>query len=271
MADTHNIKPLLPTTICLLALVLITGCGGSPRDVAFHPSLPQQQESAPATTGHPYYPLTEGTYAAYSIRQIARAHFDYTAYEIIVDEYRQEPSPHGSHLIMQYSQGSACVAAKVQPYYMIEWAFTNSSAPLSSPIKIPQTLGDVKAVSSSGIPYIGEAVQADWGTEDHPEPLITMNPVAGERIFELTTVRSCADANVIREEDFGLEYTTVRHHETWQGFSDVWQTSLIELHQGAQPIYYNFFFARNIGLVGFSCWTISPDYLSCGNEYTAVN
>jgi hypothetical protein len=254
---------MIRKVLLLLFAVMVVGCGGKSSPT---PTEPTPKATA-VETGNPYYPMRSGTAQVFTVNTMSAAHWDAATHEVVTDTLDPLPNPHGAYLILRYDVGT-CAVFGDKVFHFAEWNFQQTTTPNSGAIVRQRMLGDVETTASNGIPYIGEQIEGTSTTQSVPEPLITMQPVAGEEMHERSTVgRSCDEPAGILEANFLLDYYTVRHWESWRGYADVWQTSLVENHPSGMVVYYTYFFSRNVGLIGFTCWTAQPNHYSCGNEY----
>jgi len=110
----------------------------------------------------------------------------------------------------------------------------------------------VEVINGVEKPYFGEinAVQSegkyDAIYEWPPIPVITSSPVPDEIIIGSSEI---FNYNSIINEQFDWTYMTLRHYNKWGKYEDVFRTSLVEHNIPGKQHFYNYWFARDVGLI----------------------
>lgn len=210
--------------------------------------------------------MTEGTHLTFPVVAITAAHWDINTNELVVDSTGANTTIGHKYLVEQYSTNT-CADYPGKTFYVNTYTFNDTGFPVAT-IDLNSSLQNTTFLSDNGISFLGETINV-YGKSTVGEPLLSVNPVAGEHIHtDSIWTKGCGN-NTTVEVGFQTDYWTVRHVDSWNGFSDVWITSLIERPNTPNPTYYGFAFARNIGQVGAWCWESQPNYYSCGNVYIA--
>lgn len=116
------------------------------------------------------------------------------------------------------------------------------------------------SVSSTGIPYWGELANPN-GIVMPAEAIITKNPVVGE-VIEAWSVTYTGCNTQVLYPSFHWRYQTTAHYDTWNGYSDVIRTDLVEYAHESDPTakdwVYTYFFVRGIGMVNVVWGKLDP-------------
>lgn len=258
--------------VSFTAFLLLAGCGGGGGNGT---GIPTPVISS-LGTGLPYNPMIPGSHLSFSIAQITAAHWNTNSNELIVDATGSSVNRDGFHNLVEQYSTNTCANFPGQTFYVNAYSFNDTGAPLSGPVDLNKSLQDGFFSDSNGVQYLGEAINGLL-SGNGGEPVLSTSPVAGEHIHNVQTwygpVNSanggCGNTSVY-ETGFTTDYYTVRHVDSWNGFSDVWITSLIEQAVTDHPIYYGYAYARSVGQVGSWCWSAAQDHYSCGNLYVAL-
>lgn len=217
--------------------------------------LPSAAKTAPLqATGSPYYPMHAGQRIHYQANNITGQYNPETMWLAVLTRTRY------AEFDWTYSTGS-CPYIGNQP---VSWFGDPSIYAFGNSIAYGRNS------YNNVVPYIGEVAHeapGDRGLVIPPEPLITLYPVAGERIETYSTLRANCDDGTISNQSYRTTYVTQGHYATWGAWSDVWVTSLLEY--GSTQHIYNYAFARNVGLINMWHGDVSSGTIY-GYEYYAL-
>jgi hypothetical protein len=245
----------------ILIVAALVGCGGggdSKTTIAASVNVVDPAKG----TGNPYYPMRENTQIVYQVSPVT-SKWD-------PDSQRLDIVERGTLANQQTLQYSLYRCGD-KPYFVTTYNTGALTASAPIPAGWKQSLLDSFFTSSTGISYLGEGLNA-YGVVTPGEAKLSMSPVAGEIINEVSTVTSGCLKNDILSANYHWQYRTIEHLDTWRGYTDVWRTGLIEFDNGGKPAVYNYYFARGIGMVSF-VWGNPLDTktnTSPGYEYYAV-
>lgn len=240
-------RPMWALFLCLFLSGLLVACGGGSETVdppasAFALAQPF---SAANGTGSSYYPMVPGTQRVYNV-QPASSSWNAQTQALTIGS----TSASLGYNTMQYS-ASYCADFGSTPLFLTTYNGGNLTALL--PPSPANGLQDTVFTNADGVQYIGEALNPS-GEVMPGEAKITMHPVVGEVIDVYSRVTAGCGSSDVLNAAYHWQYRTIEHLDSWNGFSDVWHTGLIEFNDPAGGIpsaSYNYWFARGLGMVGF--------------------
>jgi hypothetical protein len=203
----------------------------------------------PACSATAYDPLCVGSRLTYQVQSVTGASWDTVNHQLIVAGTESQGVPQPS---FTYEVTAKTCAGR--QFFANNLVWDGSE----------RYQADAQWTSDNGVAYIGEA----WGPGQMlstGEPLITVLPVAGETIHT-TYARSGGCGETLESfPGFSTDYWTVFHYENWNGYADVWETSLLETNTASpsELTYYTYFWARGIGMVQVTCWQPVPNPAEC--------
>lgn len=259
-------------SVALLTLLIGCGGGGGGSGNTNSPVVPITPPTV-TNTGIPYYEMENGTYQTFTIQLTSAAHWDNNTHEVIIDASAPGLVLGHKFLVEQYSMETCPGSFGNQQLYVNTYSFNDTGLPLS--VLDPTTnLIDGFFTSTDGIPFFGE-VMNPLGHGDIGEPIIATNLVAGQHIHTVETLMGPCGDNTVLSTGYQTDYYTVKHLDSWNGWTDVWFTSLIETPVTGAKVYYEFVYARHTatqfgGLVASWGWNGAPNGYSCCNFYMAI-
>jgi hypothetical protein len=272
MRHIHNIR------VSLLVASLLSACGGGggsgPSPVVAAPPAPVAPVAADECLPSPYFPICQGSARKYESRQIVSAVIG--AQGVVGSIVIGAPVVQGEHL--EYNTAvDTCSSYPGASFFEEQWAFGSTVPSMAA------SYADSVWTAPDGRQYIGEGHGHAAGYPDQVlsagEPILTLNPVAGETIqttYEQSLTGCGGQMVPFTPVPFDTKYFTVEHLESFtdaegKTWADVWHTTLEEWTTApSDHRYYDYYFARGASLVQADCWTEAPDHYSCGRIDTLI-
>lgn len=215
---------------------------------------------AQAQTGHPYWPMNNNQPILYSVFEITGTWNEAQMRLSISSRKAHANSP----------QTITTTNATCPKFFGQGPLFKETYTPGGG------NLHEGGGVTSGGLSYIGEAINADQNVTIPFLAKITFNPVAGQTISGPSMIyKSCNDTRLQYTQPFHWKYRTIEHLNNWGKFNDVWLTGLREygfnLSTTSDDMVYNYVFQRGKGMVNFWYGTLDPTGTKVtGYEYYAI-
>jgi hypothetical protein len=227
-------------------------------------------------SGSAWYPLCSGRTYRMQVNNLLAAHWDAEQLMVIDDQIQPKPR----QVTLNNITTARCGDWPGKTFFMINYPEGPGLVG-----QVGQAQGDAVFTNYDGREYIGEAWVTDPAapTNGHMlsqgEPIITMNPIAGEEIDTPSYTISQGCGKPQGPVAFATHYWTVKWLNEWTDINkhtyyNVWVTSLVEIYP-TEKVYYTYHIAAWTpqfvgGIVGIDVFIDGPAAVSGNLTVTRV-